>query len=41
METEDRTLLDEWMAHWCDIIDFEIYPVVSSGEAADRIGLGW
>jgi Protein of unknown function (DUF3303) len=41
LETEDRTLVDEWMAHWCDIIDFEIYPVVSSGEAADRIGLGW
>lgn len=37
METEDRTLLDEWIANWSDIIDFEIYPVVSSKEAAAKI----
>jgi Protein of unknown function (DUF3303) len=37
METEDRALLDEWIANWSDIIDFEIYPVVSSKEAADKI----
>lgn len=39
METEDPTLLDEWIASWTDIIDFEIYPVVSSKEAADKISL--
>jgi len=37
METEDRGALDEWMANWSDIVDFEVYPVISSAEAADRI----
>jgi hypothetical protein len=39
METEDRVLLDEWIANWSDIIDFEIYSVVSSREAAEKISL--
>jgi len=37
METEDRALLDEWIANWSDIIDFEIYPVLTSKEAGDKI----
>jgi len=37
METEDRTLLDQWIANWSDIVDFEVYPVLTSAEAADRI----
>ncbi len=37
METEDRTLLDEWMAHWDDLVDFEVFPVLPSAEAAGRI----
>lgn len=37
METHDRALLDEWMAHWSDLIEFEVYPVVTSKAAADRI----
>jgi hypothetical protein len=37
METEDRALLDEWIASWSDIIDFEIYPVVTSQDAAEKI----
>jgi hypothetical protein len=37
METEDRAALDEWIANWSDIVDFEVYPVISSAEAADRI----
>jgi len=37
METEDRALLDEWITNWSDIIEFEIYPVVTSKEAADKI----
>ena len=39
METEDRELLNEWIANWSDIIDFEIYSVVSSREAAEKISL--
>jgi Protein of unknown function (DUF3303) len=38
METEDRALLDQWIANWSDIIDFEVYPVISSKEASERIG---
>ena len=34
MECEDRRLLDEWMANWVDITDFEVIPVVTSPEAA-------
>jgi hypothetical protein len=37
METHDPTLLDEWMAHWSDLVDFEVYPVISSKEAAEKI----
>jgi hypothetical protein len=37
METHDRALLDEWIAHWSDLIDFEVHPVVTSQEAAERI----
>ena len=37
METHDRTLLDEWMASWSDLVDFELHPVVTSKEAFDKI----
>jgi len=38
METEDRALLDQWIANWSDIVDFEVYPVISSKDAAEKIG---
>ena len=37
METDDRSLLDQWTASWSDLIDFEVHPVVTSKEAADRV----
>ena len=37
METSDPKLLDEWIANWSDIVEFEVYPVISSTEAAERI----
>ena len=37
METGDRALLDKWMANWSDLIDFEVYPVVTSKEAFEKI----
>ena len=37
MEMDDRNLLDEWMANWSDIVEFEIYPVISSKEAAEKV----
>ena len=38
METKDRRLLDEWMAKWSDLMEFEVHPVVSSKQAAEQIG---
>jgi hypothetical protein len=37
METHDRRLLDEWMANWSDLTAFEVYPVITSQEAAERM----
>jgi Domain of unknown function (DUF3303) len=37
METDDQALLDQWMADWSDIVEFEVHPVMTSSEAADRI----
>jgi Protein of unknown function (DUF3303) len=37
METDNRLLLDEWMARWRDIVDFEVHPVITSAEAAETI----
>ena len=37
METNDPALLDEWIASWRDLTEFEVYPVISSKEAAERV----
>jgi hypothetical protein len=37
METDNPLLLDEWISHWQDIVDFEVHPVITSAEAAERI----
>lgn len=37
MECDDRRLLDEWMAQWNDLTDFEVIPVITSPEARARI----
>ena len=37
METNDRALLEEWMTRWRDIVDFEVHPVMTSKEAAERM----
>jgi hypothetical protein len=37
MEAEDRRLLDEWMANWRDLVDFEVHPIITSSEAAKRL----
>lgn len=37
MECDDRALLDEWMANWADLVDFEVIPVVTSAEAAAAV----
>jgi hypothetical protein len=37
METSDRSLLDQWLANWNDLVDFEVFPVMTSHEAAAKI----
>ena len=32
METDDPMLLQEWMKNWCDLVEFEVVPVVESAE---------
>jgi uncharacterized protein DUF3303 len=37
METEDPALIDQWIANWSDLVDFEVHPVLTSQEAAEKI----
>jgi hypothetical protein len=37
MECEDPRLLDEWMAKWADLVEFEVVPIMTSAEAVDAI----
>lgn len=38
METDDATLFTVWFDRWKDLVAFELWPVVSSYEAASRVG---
>ena len=37
MECDDRALLDEWIANWSDLVDFEVEPVMTSADAVSAI----
>ena len=37
METDDLALLEEWMAGWADLVDFEVVPVITSVEARAQV----
>jgi hypothetical protein len=37
MEADDRSLLDDWMIRWTDLIEFEVHAVMTSQEAVQRI----
>ncbi len=37
MECEDRHLLEQWIARWSDLVDFEVVPVITSAEAVERV----
>lgn len=32
MEAADQKLLEEWIAHWNDLVDFEVVPVATSAD---------
>lgn len=37
METDDARLFDEWIANWNDLTDFEVFPVMTSAEASEKM----
>jgi hypothetical protein len=37
MECAERRLLDAWLANWKDIVDFEVVPVITSAQAAEKM----
>jgi hypothetical protein len=37
MECSERAHLDEWLGAWSDIVDFEVFPVITSAEAAAKV----
>ena len=37
MDAADRSLIDRWIANWNDIVEFDVIPVMSSKEAAEKI----
>jgi len=37
MECDDRSLLDQWMQAWDDVVEFEVHPVVTSAQAAEAV----
>ena len=41
METDDPSLFEVWLDNWRDLGDFEVFPVITSSDAADRVGVSW
>lgn len=37
MSTGDAALLEAWMQNWRDLVDFEVHPVITSPQAAERV----
>ena len=37
MECDDAQLIDRWIAHWNDLVEFYVVPVVTSAEAVEVI----
>lgn len=37
MDCDDRGVLDKWMANWSDIVDFEVFPIITSEKASAAI----
>ena len=37
METSDPELMAEWIAHWSDIVDIDVIPVMSSADAVQAM----
>ena len=37
MACDNSAVLDLWMAEWRDLVDFEVFPVLTSPEAAEAV----
>ena len=37
METDQRVLLEQWLAQWEDLVEFEVIPVITSAQAYEAI----
>lgn len=37
MECDERALLEQWIAAWADLVDFDVVPVITSAEASARV----
>ena len=37
MRCDDRALLDQWLANWSDIVDFDVFPAMTSAEAVEMV----
>src|SRR5262245_60026912 len=38
MECTDSQLLEQWIARWSDLVDFEVIEIVSSAQAIELMG---
>jgi hypothetical protein len=37
MECDDRAVLDQWIAQWIDIVEFDVIDVITSAAASARV----
>ncbi len=37
MEADRPELLEQWMARWKDLVEFEVHPVMTSAEAVEAL----
>ena len=41
METDDPSRFTEWLENWRDLVEFEVFPVIRSADAAQQAGVTW
>ena len=37
IETDDPSLLEQWMERWRDLVEFEVHEVITTDEASARV----
>jgi hypothetical protein len=37
MECDERSLLEQWLANWSDLVEFDVIPVMTSADAVALI----